>query len=284
MSAALFVGSVLGRPLAPPRPAAPALRREGTEETGGDGRRDGRRPPPILGAPRMPPALGLRPLRARGGGTGADVTAGRRALRRILEFGVPPAIFLAVVVRVVLDPASPATLVTFMIGAAAALASESVTFPMDALKAGVQLNSGGARKREGIGWLEYTGLLYYGLRAALMRTIPYTGMRMTLYTVLKGTGAGLEESPVVLAAMAAVAGVISQLLLSPIDLFKVRMQADAATVRSLRPSPSPAAIFPRQYHFAARNRKSSTRTAPAADLSPMNPGEEANPCTSRYPS
>lgn len=79
--------------------------------------------------------------------------------------------------------------------------------------------------------MEYTGLLYYGLRAALMRTIPYTGMRMTLYTVLKGTGAGLEESPVVLAAMAAVAGVISQLLLSPIDLFKVRMQADAATVR-----------------------------------------------------
>ena len=112
---------------------------------------------------------------------------------RFLEFGLPPLVFLAVVFRIVTHPASPAALVTFVTAAAAALAAEAFTFPMDALKAGVQVRgsrTGDTGGGASMSWFQYVGLLYYGLRAALMRTIPYTGMRMTMYMVFKNMGGG----------------------------------------------------------------------------------------------
>ena len=205
----------------------------------------------------MPTPAGTREFgrRMRGGRAEEDGRQPRPrsgASWRFLEFGLPPLVFLAVVFRIVTHPASPAALVTFVTAAAAALAAEAFTFPMDALKAGVQVRgsrTGDTGGGASMSWFQYVGLLYYGLRAALMRTIPYTGMRMTMYMVFKNMGGGLSDSPVILAAMAALAGVICQLLLSPIDLFKVRMQADAASVRS-RPfsssssTPSPTTVDP----------------------------------------
>ena len=105
----------------------------------------------------------------------------------------------------------------------------------DALKAGMQLRGGvqsGATQTT-IPLLQRVGLLYYGLRAALFRTIPYTGMRMMIYGVFKSmlSSGGGDHSALALTAMAMTAGITSQLLVSPMDLFKIRMQGDAARVR-----------------------------------------------------
>jgi hypothetical protein len=182
------------------------------------------------------PALSNEDEEARRGTPSAGSTA-RATLLHMLEFGIPPTLFLFYVMSVISDPNSPVQLVTFVTAAAAAMAAESVTFPMDALKAGLQLKKEGslAPTTTRLPLLERVGLLYYGLRAALCRSIPYTGTRMMMYGVFKDFGGDLQYSPVALAAMASVAGIISQLIFSPMDLFKVRMQGDAARVRRGEP-------------------------------------------------
>ena len=89
----------------------------------------------------------------------------------LLEFGVPPALFLYFVVRIIMNPASAPELVTFVTAAAAAMAAESVTFPMDALKARTQLRgkTSSGESRQSVSLAKEIGLLYYGLRAALCR-------------------------------------------------------------------------------------------------------------------
>ena len=159
----------------------------------------------------------------------------RSAALHMLEFGAPPALFLYFVMAVISNPNSSVELVTFCTAAAAAMAAETVTFPMDALKASMQLKNRDkqAENTPSLSRLERMGLFYYGLRAALFRTIPYTGTRMMMYGVFKTLLAveGAPQSALVLATLATAAGVLSQLIISPMDLFKVRMQSDAARVR-----------------------------------------------------
>ena len=159
----------------------------------------------------------------------------RSAALHMLEFGVPPALFLYFVMAVISNPNSSVELVTFCTAAAAAMAAETVTFPMDALKASMQLKNRDKQAADApsLSRLERMGLFYYGLRAALFRTIPYTGTRMMMYGVFKTLLAveGAPQSALVLATLATAAGVLSQLIISPMDLFKIRMQSDAARVR-----------------------------------------------------
>jgi hypothetical protein len=166
-------------------------------------------------------------------GAGGVLPAG---LLRFIEFGLPPVLFLLLTASVVSDPASSPEAVAFLTAACAGMMSECVTFPMDALKASMQLRGAaqnGASKPI-LPMQERIGLLYYGLRAALCRTIPYTGMRMMIYGVFKSAlspADGVAHSALVLTAMAVTAGISAQLLVSPMDLFKIRMQGDATRVR-----------------------------------------------------
>jgi hypothetical protein len=169
-----------------------------------------------------------------GAGAGGGVLPAR--LLRFMEFGIPPFLFLLVTACVVSNPASSPEAVSFLTAACAGMMSECVTFPMDALKASMQLRGAaqsGASKPI-LPMRERLGLLYYGLRAALFRTIPYTGMRMMIYGVFKSAlspADGVAHSALVLTAMAVTAGITAQLLVSPMDLFKIRMQGDATRVR-----------------------------------------------------
>ena len=107
----------------------------------------------------------------RGLDTGKLIGKLRAVGLHLLEFGVPPALFLYFVVRIIMNPASAPELVTFVTAAAAAMAAESVTFPMDALKARMQLRgkTSSGESRQPVSLAKEIGLLYYGLRAALCR-------------------------------------------------------------------------------------------------------------------
>jgi solute carrier family 25 uncoupling protein 27 len=121
---------------------------------------------------------------------------------------------------------------------AAACVAEGATFPLDVLKARLQLHRG----REPLG-LAATALrvlrhegpaaLYAGIAPALLRHLPYTSIRVALFERLRDrANATWDGRPPPGSTLAAglVAGGAGQLAAVPADLIKLRMQADARSV------------------------------------------------------
>lgn len=130
--------------------------------------------------------------------------------------------------------------------AASAMASESVTFPIDITKTRLQLQgemgaTAGAPKRGAIsmaisiGKEEGIAGLYRGLSPALLRHVFYTSIRIVAYENLR-TALSHGEHPENLsvakkAFIGGTSGIIGQVIASPADLVKVRMQADGRLVK-----------------------------------------------------
>lgn len=118
------------------------------------------------------------------------------------------------------------------LSALSAAASESLTYPLDLLKTRLQLAHGKTRVRSVAG-----GGVYSGLGAAVLRHVPYSSIRVVAFESLKawnwggtaGTGPNLPS----LLAFGFFSGGIAQLVGSPFDLVKVRMQADRSRYRSV---------------------------------------------------
>lgn len=123
------------------------------------------------------------------------------------------------------------TLAKVSLSSVSAAAAEASTFPIDALKIRLQLHrspvsgGGGGVARE----LVRDGGLYRGLSPAILRHLFYTPLRIVGYEHLRaylargGREVGLLEK----AIAGGVSGVAAQVLASPTDLVKVRMQADS---------------------------------------------------------
>jgi len=156
----------------------------------------------------------------------------------------------------------------FGLSAAAAGVAEAATFPVDLVKTRLQLQGqAGAGAGAGAGAAARAGeaagvrgegarvaergagaivrdlvrrdgprALYRGLSPAVLRHVPYTGTRVLLYEELKRAAAGPAGAPdaggVGIGAklgMGFVSGGVAQAIAVPMDLAKVRMQADAGS-------------------------------------------------------
>lgn len=126
---------------------------------------------------------------------------------------------------------------------ASAIVAETSTFPIDTTKTRLQLrvDSSSALKRQGslqtaLGIARQEGItaLYKGLSPALIRHTFYTTIRIFSYEQLRNTAAsGNKEKPLPLhskALIGGLSGIIGQVVASPADLIKVRMQADGRLV------------------------------------------------------
>lgn len=120
-----------------------------------------------------------------------------------------------------------------MCGGAAALVTCSVMYPMDIIRARVTVS----QSRQGIldVFREITSQrsgihgfynLYTGIRPTLLAAIPFIAVQNTVIDVVKGQAVdhGVEASPMLLLTTGAVAGLLAQTLVYPLDMFKRRMQ------------------------------------------------------------
>lgn len=130
----------------------------------------------------------------------------------------------------------------FCLTGLSAMAAESATYPIDIAKTRMQLHGEGVAgqrvsfigaastivKQEG-----FTGL-YSGVTPAIARHVPYTGTRVILYEYLRGRFTKEGEKPpfFLRLGMGFTAGGTAQVLAVPMDLIKVRMQADGRLVAS----------------------------------------------------
>ncbi|XP_010527931.1 PREDICTED: mitochondrial uncoupling protein 3 [Tarenaya hassleriana] len=121
-----------------------------------------------------------------------------------------------------------------LLASLSAMVAETVTFPIDLTKTRMQLQGSGADRvgairvvseivrREGVSGL------YKGLSPAIIRHLFYTPIRIVGYENLRGfvvEDGGSLPLPTK-ALIGGVSGVIAQVVASPADLVKVRMQAD----------------------------------------------------------
>jgi len=126
----------------------------------------------------------------------------------------------------------------FALSATAAGFAEAATFPVDLVKTRLQLQGqAGTAGERGAGAIvrdlvrkEGIGGLYRGLSPAVLRHVPYTGTRVLLYEELKGA-AGPEAGVGAKLGMGFLSGGVAQAIAVPMDLAKVRMQADAGSIR-----------------------------------------------------
>ncbi|CAM0904429.1 unnamed protein product [Alopecurus aequalis] len=118
------------------------------------------------------------------------------------------------------------------LSSASAAAAEASTYPIDALKIRLQLHrspgSGGGVLRVA-GELVRDGGLYRGLSPAILRHLFYTPLRIVGYEHLRSSLAsgGREVGLLEKAIAGGLSGVAAQVLASPADLIKLRMQADS---------------------------------------------------------
>lgn len=130
--------------------------------------------------------------------------------------------------------------------AVSAMAAESVTFPIDITKTRLQLQgemgaTTGAPKRGAIsmaisiGKEEGIAGLYRGLSPALLRHVFYTSIRIVAYENLRSNLSHGEDpqnlSVAKKAFIGGASGIIGQVIASPADLIKVRMQADGRLMK-----------------------------------------------------
>eukprot|EP00041_Stephanoeca_diplocostata_P005908 m.71009 g.71009 ORF g.71009 m.71009 type:complete len:314 (+) comp16068_c0_seq8:119-1060(+) len=121
---------------------------------------------------------------------------------------------------------------------ASALVAESVTFPIDFVKTRMQVHSSGTAKFSGVlaSTVRQHGVweIYKGIQPAVIRHWVYTATRVVLYEDLRnaltklhgdGTMDTSADTPLWIRMVAGfTAGGIGQLLASPADLVKVRLQ------------------------------------------------------------
>lgn len=130
-----------------------------------------------------------------------------------------------------------------LLSAISASVAEAATFPLDAAKTRMQLNYSQSANSllttlHRVAWKEGPGSLYAGLFPALLRHVPYTGVRISLFEALKNTYSqrtGRDDSALPLGpslTFGLVSGGIGQLVAVPCDVIKVRMQADRLALAS----------------------------------------------------
>jgi solute carrier family 25 uncoupling protein 27 len=122
----------------------------------------------------------------------------------------------------------------------AAMSAEGATFPVDITKTRMQLAGEGVAGGQvgfmtaGMGIVRNEGVmgLYKGVSPAIARHIPYTGTRVILYEYLRkeATKDGAKPSFLTRLAMGFTAGGTAQTIAVPMDLIKVRMQADGKNI------------------------------------------------------
>jgi len=131
--------------------------------------------------------------------------------------------------------------VTFLMAGTAAMTAEAVTYPFDSIKTRKQLKFEPSTSNEPDtieSRLHNLRSLYFGVRVAVLRHLPYSGTRLMVYEQLRAAAThsslfgGVDVTPpfLVLAAAATVSGAVGQFVASPADLLKVRMQADGRRV------------------------------------------------------
>jgi solute carrier family 25 uncoupling protein 27 len=156
-------------------------------------------------------------------------------------------------------PEEAAYLNKLLLSAVAAGTAETVTYPLDFLKTRMQLAGQQAAGQQAAGssprGLAATAAavvrsegfagLYAGLPPAVLRHVPYTGIRVMVYENLRslaqrqlgGQPGALLPLPVSL-GLGLCSGGVAQLVAVPADLVKVRMQADGRLVAAgLQPAP-----------------------------------------------
>eukprot|EP00286_Rhodomonas_abbreviata_P029307 CAMPEP_0181299786 /NCGR_PEP_ID=MMETSP1101-20121128/6537_1 /TAXON_ID=46948 /ORGANISM="Rhodomonas abbreviata, Strain Caron Lab Isolate" /LENGTH=349 /DNA_ID=CAMNT_0023404969 /DNA_START=354 /DNA_END=1403 /DNA_ORIENTATION=+ len=152
--------------------------------------------------------------------------------------------FVAFIVSYISSAQGYSPLATFLTAGLAAMTAEFCTFPFDAFKARRQLSTGDVKGVEDQGsLLSNLPTLYYGVGAACMRTLPYSGMRLMFYEQLRNLflslpafAASSSAPPVLLlAGIAMMSGACAQCIVSPVDLLKIRMQNDGRRVRRGEP-------------------------------------------------
>ncbi|EEF39962.1 mitochondrial uncoupling protein 3 [Ricinus communis] len=142
-----------------------------------------------------------------------------------------------------LDRTGTETYKRIILTSVSAMAAETATFPIDLTKTRLQLQSGSPRvgptnafgvAREIIVGKQGAIGLYQGLSPAILRHLFYTPIRIVGYENLRnfvGVNDGDGETSLsTKAILGGISGVIAQVVASPADLVKVRMQADGHMV------------------------------------------------------
>ncbi|TVU14312.1 hypothetical protein EJB05_37773 [Eragrostis curvula] len=127
----------------------------------------------------------------------------------------------------------PGTLAKVSLSSISAAAAETATFPIDALKTRLQLH-----RSPGVGVIRVAGELvrgggvYRGLSPAVLRHLMYTPYRIVGYEYIRSSLArgGREVGLLEKALAGGLSGVAAQVVASPADLIKVRMQADSRLI------------------------------------------------------
>lgn len=115
--------------------------------------------------------------------------------------------------------------------ALSAMSAETATFPIDLTKTRLQLHgepTNAFRVASKIVKGEGVAGLYKGLSPAILRHLMYTPIRIVGYEQLRNSVIGDKGSLSLVekAAVGGISGMIAQVVASPADLVKVRMQAD----------------------------------------------------------
>ncbi|PHU02486.1 Mitochondrial uncoupling protein 3 [Capsicum chinense] len=116
--------------------------------------------------------------------------------------------------------------------AISAMVAETATFPIDLIKTRLQLHGESSAVRLVSEILRNDGVfgLYKGLSPAIIRHLFYTPIRIVNYEFLRNLLVRHDDSSLSLSSKATIgglSGVIAQVVASPADLVKVRMQADS---------------------------------------------------------
>ncbi|CAL5027210.1 unnamed protein product [Urochloa decumbens] len=128
------------------------------------------------------------------------------------------------------------TLAKVSLSSVSAAMAEASTYPLDAVKTRLQLHrspggagGGGVSVIRVASELVRDGGVYRGFSPAVLRHLMYTPLRIVGYEHLRSTlASGGREAAVVEKALAGgLSGIAAQVVASPADLIKVRMQADS---------------------------------------------------------
>ncbi|CAL5031770.1 unnamed protein product [Urochloa decumbens] len=128
------------------------------------------------------------------------------------------------------------TLAKVSLSSVSAAMAEASTYPLDAVKTRLQLHrspggagGGGVSVIRVASELVRDGGVYRGFSPAVLRHLMYTPLRIVGYEHLRSTLAsgGREAGVVEKALSGGISGIAAQVVASPADLIKVRMQADS---------------------------------------------------------
>eukprot|EP00262_Sarcandra_glabra_P011089 TRINITY_DN26794_c0_g1_i1.p1 TRINITY_DN26794_c0_g1~~TRINITY_DN26794_c0_g1_i1.p1 ORF type:complete len:227 (-),score=18.78 TRINITY_DN26794_c0_g1_i1:302-982(-) len=126
---------------------------------------------------------------------------------------------------------SEAGLKKMVLTCVSAMLAETSTFPIDMTKTRLQLDVKSCNNalRVGLEIIQKQGLLglYNGLSPAILRHAFYTPIRIVTYEHLRNYSSTASLSLSTKALFGGLSGAFAQVVASPVDLVKVRMQADS---------------------------------------------------------